>query len=133
VTWAVAVTSHKRRNPEDWLREFPGMLWKREPVRLRYLLNELKGAVLSVWYFYWLSSDSSGIAFPSAKTISKHTGFSTKIVMQARRKLIKKGWLYPVSVQQRVGTRFGARYFLVILPERKILRDEQSSIRPVRN
>jgi hypothetical protein len=125
--------SNHRYCPDDWLKERPGLLWKREPVKLRFLLHELKGALLGVWYFYWLSSDSWGVAFPSAKTISRYTGYSTKIVMRARRELVKAGWLYPVSEQQRVGSRFGAKYFLVVLPEREILRREESSLRSAGN
>jgi Helix-turn-helix domain len=97
------------------------MLWKRTPTTIRFLLHELKGALFHIWYFYWASSDATGVAFPSAKTISKFTGYSTKVVMQARSELVKGGWLCPIQGQQRNGYRFGPKYFLVLIPEREII------------
>jgi len=115
----VVVASHRRRSPEDWLRDFPEMLWKRTPTRMRFVLRELKGALFHIWFFYWTSSDAMGIAYPSAKTISKYTGYSGKIITQARSALVRNGWLVPVGEQQRNGYKFGPKRFLVVLPERE--------------
>jgi Helix-turn-helix domain len=105
----------RRMSPDDFLEKNPKQVWKRDPAERRFRLLELKGASLAVWDFYLLSSDEFGIAFPSRETIAKFTGYSTKVVGQARAELVAKGWLVPIK-QQNVNGRWREKNFLVCYP-----------------